>query len=225
MCGGSEFIMPSHPFDREGERMQTQEQRSIFDWIIFTLIHLVVIGAISAVGFYVYTWNLGVWVAASATVAGLASCYMFAKDIPGETVMKVLLGLAVAANAGYLAHNGAKKIGVEDYNNKQVEKWEKGMAQAGKASSRRIARELRLGATEASRLETIFSDGMATTAAILAFVELAIALVVFALSSRRLKAKPAQAPQQAHDCITPNAHALATPAWPKDIDVGKDPNR
>ena len=166
------------------------DKRSIFDWVIFTFIHLVVLGAISAVGFYVYTWNLGVWVAASATVAGLASCYMFAKDIPGETFMKVILGLAVAANAGYLAHNGAKKIGVDDYNNKQVEKFEKGMAEAGKASSRRIARELRLGAQESSKLETIFSDGMATTAAILAFIELACALVIFAISSRRLKDKP-----------------------------------
>lgn len=168
--------------------MQTQDdKRSIFDWLIFTLIHLVVIGAIGTVGFYVYTWNLGVWVAASATVAGFASCYMFAKEIPGETFMKVILGLAVAANAGYLAHNGAKKIGVDDYNNKQVEKFEKGMAEAGKASSRRIARELRLGAESASKLETIFSDGMATTAAILAFIELACALVIFAISSRRLR--------------------------------------
>lgn len=175
------------------------DKRSIFDWVIFTFIHLVVIGAISAVAFYVYTWNLGIWVAASATVAGLASCYMFAKEIPGETLMKVILGLAVAANAGYLAHNGAKKIGVEDYNNKQVEKFEKGMAEAGKASSRRIARELRLGAAEASKLETIFSNGMATTAAILAFVELACALVIFAISSRRLKSAEVAVAQSAHN--------------------------
>lgn len=173
------------------------DNRSVFDWVIWTFIHLVVIGAISTVGFYVYTWNLGIWVAASATVAGFASCYLFAKEVPGETLMKVCLGLAVAANAGYLAHNGAKKIGVDDYNNKQVEKFEKGMEAAGKASSRRIARELRLGATEASKLETIFSSGMATTAAILAFAELACALLIFALSSRRLKAKPAEVRQAA----------------------------
>jgi hypothetical protein len=172
------------------------DNRSVFDWVIFTIIHLVVIIAISVVAFYVYTKHLGIWVAASATVAGFASCYMFAKIIPGETLMKVILGLAVAANAGYLAHNGAKKIGVEDFNNKQVEKFEKGMAIAGAVTSRRIARELRLGATEASKLETIFSDGMATTAATLAFLELACALVIFAISSRRLQSKPAQVVQR-----------------------------
>ena len=185
------------------------EKRSLFDWIIFTLIHLIVIGAIGAVAFWVYTWNLGIWVAASASVAGLASCYMFAKEIPGETLMKVVLGLAVAANAGYLAHNGAKKIGVEDYNNKQVEKFEKGMAEAGRVTSWRIARQLRLGAGEASRLETIFSSGMATTAAILAFVELACGLVIFAISSRRLKSAQATAPQSAHN------------AFPHEINGGK----
>jgi hypothetical protein len=164
------------------------DDRTVFDWAIFTIIHVVVIVAISVVGFYLYGKHLGIWVAASATVAGFASCYMFAKDIPGETLMKVILGLAVAANAGYIAHNGAKKIGIDDYNNKQVEKFEKGMAIAGEATSRRIARELRLGAESASKLETVFSDGMASTAALLAFSELAIALVIFAIASRRLKA-------------------------------------
>jgi hypothetical protein len=171
------------------------DKRSIFDWVIFTFIHLVVLGAISAVGFYVYTWNLGVWVAASATVAGLASCYMFAKDIPGETFMKVILGLAVAANAGYLAHNGAKKIGVKEYNAAQVERYERGIEAAGKAGSRKMAKTLALSVENASKLETIFSDGMATTAAILAFIELACALVIFAISSRRLKTQPAEVRQ------------------------------
>lgn len=165
------------------------DDRSVFDWTIFAIIHLVVIGAITVVGFYLYGTHLGIWAASSATVAGLASCYMFARDIPGETLMKVILGIAVALNAGYMAHNGAKKIGVEDYNNKQVEKFEKGMAIAGQSTSRRIARELRLGAESASKLETVFSDGMAATAATLAFAELGIALVVFAIASRRLKAK------------------------------------
>lgn len=165
------------------------DERSVFDWTIFAIIHLVVLLAISVVGFYLYGKHLGIWVTASATVAGFASCYMFAKDIPGETLMKVILGIAVAANAGYIAHNSAKKIGVEYYNDKQVEKFEKGMAIAGQATSRRIARELRLGAESASKLETIFSDGMATTAASLAFGELAVALVIFAISSRRLKAE------------------------------------
>ena len=165
------------------------DTRTTFDWVIWGLIHAVVVGAISVVGFYLYGWHIAIWVAASATVAGLASCYMFAKNIPGETFMKIVLGLAVAANAGYMAHNAAKKVGIDDFNNKQVEKFEKGMALAGQSTSRRIARELRLGAESASKLETVFSDGMASTAAVLAFAELAIALVVFAVSSRRLKAQ------------------------------------
>lgn len=184
------------------------DERETFEWTIFALIHLVVIGAISVVGFYLYGKHLGIWVTASAIVAGLASAYMFAKDIPGETLMKVILGIAVAANAGYMAHNGAKKIGVEDYNNKQVEKFEKGMAIAGQSTSRRIARELRLGAESASKLETVFSDGMASTAALLAFAELGIALVIFAIASRRLKAKRLAVSQEAHN------------PFPKSIDVG-----
>lgn len=168
----------------------TNEKRSIFDWLIWTLIHIVVIGAITYAGIQVYGMRLGLWVAASATVAGFASCYLFAKDVPGETLMKVWLYLCVAANAGYLVHNGARQIGIDSYNTAQVEKFEKGMAQAGKATSRRIARELRLGAENASKIELAFSDGVSVIVAILAFLELASALVIFALGSRRI-AKPA----------------------------------
>lgn len=173
--------------------MQT-EKRSIFDWLIFTLIHVVVIGAIGYAGVQVYGPRLGLWVAASATVAGFASCYLFAKDVPGETLMKVWLYLCVAANAGYLVHNGARQIGVDSYNAAQVEKFERGMAEAGKATSRRIARELRLGAESSSRIELAFSDGVSVIVAILAFLELASALVIFALGSRRIvKPEPAAA--------------------------------
>lgn len=169
------------------------DERTVFDWTIFALIHLVVIGAISVVAYYLYGKHLGIWVAASAIVAGLTSAYMYAKNIPGETLMKVVLGIAVAANAGYIAHNSAKKIGVDDYNGKQLEKFEKGMAIAGQASSRWMARELRLGAVSASKVETIFSDGMASTAALLAFAELGIALAIFAIASRRLAGRRSQA--------------------------------
>lgn len=161
--------------------------------MIFTLIHAVLIGGISVAGLYVYGFRLGVWVAASAIVAGFASAYLFAKEVPGETLMKVLLGLAVAANAAYIVHNGAQAIGIDAYNTKQVEKFERGMAEAGKATSRRIARELRLGAKDASTLEKAFSDGVALWAAILAFIELGMALIVFAMSSRRRRVEPVQA--------------------------------
>ena len=167
--------------------MQNQnDKRTIFDWLIFTLIHIVVIGAIGYAGVQVYGPRLGLWVAASATVAGFASCYLFAKDVPGETLMKVWLYLCVAANAGYLAHNGARNIGIENYNAAQVEKFERGMAEAGKATTRRSAKELRLGAENASKIELAFSDGVSIIVAILAFLELASALVIFAIGSRRI---------------------------------------
>lgn len=162
-----------------------EEKRSIFEWLIFTLIHLVLLVGLGVAGFYVYKWRLGIWVAVSATIAGFVSCYLFARDVPGETLMKCWLGLCVAANAGYLVHNGARALGVDAYNAAQVEKYERGMAEAGRATSRRIARELRLGAESASKLEVAFGDGVALIAAILAFAELSSALVIFALASKR----------------------------------------
>jgi hypothetical protein len=193
--------------------MQT-EHRSIFDWLIFTLIHVVLIVGIGVAGFYVYGFRLGVWVAASATVAGFASCYLFAKDIPGETLMKCLLGLCVAANAAYIVHNGARSLGVEDYNSMQVQKYERGMAEAGKATTRRIARELRLGAENASKLEQTFGDGVALIAALLAFAELAVALIIFSISSSR-KVKAAQVGQRAGNWV------------PEELETnaGKEPRR
>ncbi len=168
--------------------MQNQnDERTVFDWLIWTLIHLVVIGAIGYAGIQVYGWRLGLWVAASATVAGFASCYLFAKDVPGETLMKCWLYLCVALNAAYLVHNGARNIGIQGYNAAQVEKYEKGMAEAGKATSRRIARELRLGAENVSKIEIAFSDGVSVIVAVLAFLERASALMIFAISSRRRK--------------------------------------
>ena len=110
--------------------------------------------------------------------------------------MKCWLYLCVALNAAYLVHNGARNMGIEGYNAAQVEKYERGMAEAGKATSRRIARELRLGAENASRIDVAFSDGISVIVAILAFLELASALMIFALSSRRLQAKPAEVVQR-----------------------------
>src|SRR6266498_1646681 len=59
----------------------TTEQRSLFDWGLFTIIHLILIGAVGYAGFYVYGAHLGLWVAASATIAGLISTYLFAKIV------------------------------------------------------------------------------------------------------------------------------------------------
>lgn len=174
---------------------QATEQRSVFDWTIFSIIHIILVGAISYAGVFVYGWGLGLWVAASATIAAFASVYLFAKDIPGETLMKCWLGLCVALNAAYLIHNGAKALGVQSYNDAQLKKYEIGMAEAGKAGSRRIASTLALNAKSASALEKTFADGVALIAGLLAFVELASALVIFSIGSRRLKTR-AQHPQE-----------------------------
>lgn len=216
--------------------MQQNDKRSIFDWVIFTLIHIVIIGAISVVAFYVYGFKLAIWVAASATVAGFASTYLFHKDVPGETLMKCWLYLCVAANAGYLAHNGAQKIGVEAYNAAQVEKFEKGMAEAGRATSRRIARELRLGAESASKLEVVFTDSVSIIVATLAFLELASALMIFAISSRRLKREAEKAAQEGRNLSREETEALferlrsyrdreKRGEFPSEIDAGEQSRR
>lgn len=194
----------------------TTEQRPIFDWFVFLIIHLVLIGGISVAGFYVYGFRLGVWVAASAIVAGFASAYLFAKEVPGETTMKCMLGLVVAANAAYLVHNGASQIGIESYNASQIEKYERGMAEAGKSASRRIARELRMGAESASKLEKAFSDGVSFAAAMLAFFELGLALIIFSISSKRIAAIERQ--DQVSQALT-----ATTKQWPREIelDAGK----
>ena len=84
-----------------------------------------------------------------------------------ETIMKVLLGLAVAANAAYMVHNGARAIGIGAYNDAQVKKYEAGMAAAAGATSRAIARAVGASAKDATAIEKTFSDGVSTVAALL----------------------------------------------------------
>jgi hypothetical protein len=171
----------------------TQEKRSAFDWVVWSMMHIVVIGGISVAGFVVYSAGLGAWVAASAIAAGFTSLYLFAKEVPGETLMKVWLGLCVAANAGYLVHNGARSIGVEAYNNAQIAKFERGMSQAARSSSRSVAKQVGLSVKDATALEKIFDDGVAAFAALLAFLELSSAIVLFAIASKRVaKAQSAE---------------------------------
>jgi hypothetical protein len=166
----------------------TTEQRPVFDWVVWTFIHLALIGGIGYVAFEVYGNGLAVWVSLSAFIAGMVSLYLFAKVVPGETLMKVILYTVAAANAGYLAYNGAREIGVEAFNSAQVKKFEAGMAQAAKASSRKIASVLGGNAKDASALEKVFDDGVSTTAGSLAFAELAVVLILFAIASKRVAA-------------------------------------
>jgi hypothetical protein len=153
---------------------------------VWTVIHLVLIGGIAAAGIYVYGKGLGVWVAASAIVAGAVSLYLFAKNVPGETIMKVLLYTAAAANAAYLVHNGARYIGIEMFNAAQVKKHEASVSGASKTKSGRVAREIMKSSEESTTLERAFDDTVSIVAAALAFLEIAIALVCFAIASARL---------------------------------------
>jgi hypothetical protein len=163
----------------------TDNPRPIFDWVIWSVIHIVLVGAIWYAGLSVYGPRLGHWVGASALIAGLVSMYLFAKVVPGETLMKVWLGLCVALNAGYIVHCGAQMMGIEAYNAAQIEKFEKGMAVAAQATSRRVAREIGLSAQTASQIEKAFGSGQSLIAAILAFLELSSSIVIFAIGSRR----------------------------------------
>lgn len=180
----------------------TTERRSAFDWIMFLAIHLILIGGISYAGFQIYGERLGVWVAASALVAGFTSTYLYAKIVPGETIMKVLLGLAVAANAAYMVHNGAKAIGISAFNDAQIRKYELGMAAAAGATSRALARTLGASVKDATAIEKTFSDGVSTVAALLAFLEMSLAIIFFAVASKRVAIiergnDPQTAPQMA----------------------------
>jgi len=167
---------------------KTTENRSAFDWIMFLLIHVVLIGGVSYAGFQIYGQELGMWIAASSIITGLASTYLYAKIVPGETIMKIALGIAVAANAAYMVHNGARAIGIGAYNDAQVKKYEAGMAAAAGATSRAIARAIGASAKESSAIEKTFSDGVSTVAALLAFLELVLAIIIFALASKRVRA-------------------------------------
>ena len=168
--------------------MSKNESRNIFDWLVFAIIHIALIGGITYAGFAVYGARLGAWVGVSALVAGVTSMYLFAGEVPGETLMKVWLGLAVALNAGYIVHNGARAIGVEAFNSAQIRKYEIGIEKASKAQSRRIAQSLGLSARKAGEIEKVFDDGVSTIAALLAFLELASAIVIFSIASRRVGA-------------------------------------
>jgi hypothetical protein len=167
-------------------RTSTSENRSMFDWLMFLAIHAIIIGGISYAGWNVYGERLGIWVAASATVAGITSAYLYAKIVPGETFMKIILGLIVAANAGYIVHNGARNMGIESFNLAQVQKFEIAMAAASRARTRAVANAIGLGARESTQLERAFADSTATIAAILAFLELCAAVTFFAIASKRV---------------------------------------
>ena len=192
---------------------RTSENRSMFDWLMFLAIHVIIIGGISYAGWSVYGERLGIWVAASATVAGITSAYLYAKIVPGETFMKIILGLIVAANAGYIVHNGARNMGIESFNSAQVQKFEIAMAAASRARTRAVASAIGLGARESTQLERAFADSTATIAAILAFLELCAAVTFFAISSKRVSAIENQGRQMAAVPLGFASSATYSPAY------------
>jgi len=172
------------------------EKRGLFAWIIFLVIYLVLVGGIAYAGMAVYGARLGAWVAASALIAGCVSMYLFHEEVPGETFMKVVLGLTVALNAGYLVHNGARAAGVDAFNSAQVKKFEVGMAAAARAGTRAVAKQLGVSVKDATELQRSFGGDVAIVAALLAFLELASAIVIFAIASRRQPGKAAEQPAE-----------------------------
>jgi hypothetical protein len=172
---------------------QTTTKRSLFEWSLFILIHAVLVGAIGWAAFQTYGPKLGAWVFASAFIAGCVSLFFFHVEVKGETLMKIVLAIAVACNAGYLIHNGAKAAGVESFNLAQVKKFEAGVSAASKTTSKTIAHQIGLSATQASKLDKAFGDEVATIAALLGFIELALSLVFFAVGTARARVPKDQA--------------------------------
>lgn len=159
-------------------------QRSVSDWLVFLAIYAILIGGIGWASFEVYGVKMGVWVTASAAIAGLVMLDFFRKDVPGEVLMKIIMAVFMAANAGYLAHNGLRSIGVEAFNSAQVQKYEKAVSAAARAQTRAVARQIGLDAKGQTQLLQYFGQDQTTTAAVLAFLELAGALICFVFSSR-----------------------------------------
>lgn len=169
------------------------ENRQVFHWAIFILIYSILVGGIGYAAFGIYGANLGAFVAGSAAIAGLTSLYLWHVEVRGETLMKIILGLAVAANAAYLVHNGARAAGVQAFNDAQVRKYEAGAAAAARAKTLAAARQIGLSAGKDSQLEKMFGSDVAAIAAFLAFLELSSAMVIFAVASKRQSAQEAQA--------------------------------
>lgn len=178
----------------EYQDSQAITKRTLFEWCIFILIHAVLVGAIGYAAFQTYGAKLGAWVFASAFIAACVSLFFFHVEVKGETLMKIFLAIAVACNAGYLIHNGAKAAGVDAFNSAQVKKFELGVSAASKTTSKAIARQIGLSATNASKLEKAFGDEVSTIAALLGFIELALSLIFFAVGTARAKAPKEQAP-------------------------------
>lgn len=192
---------------------RTSENRSMFEWLMFLAIYVLLVGGISYVGIKVYGERLGVWVAVSANIGGITSAYLFAKVVPGETFMKIVLGIIIAANAAYIAHTGLRNIGIESFNSAQVRKFEIAMAAASKARTRAVANAIGLNANSATQLELAFADGTATIAALLAFLELCAGLTFFAIASKRVSAIENQGRQMAAVPLGFASSATYSPAY------------
>ena len=161
------------------------DRRTLFDWVIFIIFHGVLVGGIAYAAYMTYGARLGAWVGASAFMAVLVLLYLFQVKVAGETFMKIILGLAVACNAGYLVYNGAKAVGIDAFNSAQIKKFEVGVAAASRSTSRSIARQIGLNAKNASVLDRAFGDNVSVVAGFLSFLELAFSTIFLAIAMRR----------------------------------------
>jgi hypothetical protein len=173
-----------------------QTPRPFFDWAIFLLIYVILVAAIGWAAVNVYGNLLGWFVAGSAAIAGLVCLYLFKIEVPRETGYKIVLALTVSANAGWMVHNGALSIGTKQFNDAQIEKFKAGMEVAAKAKTKAAQRNLSLSARAGTELAKVFQGDAANVAALLAFLELVSALVIFADASKRGPATVQPASQQ-----------------------------
>lgn len=192
--------------DEKGSSMTVQEPpRPLFDWAIFLVIHVALVGGIALAGFNVYGHYLGAWVGVSAFIAGCVGLFFFRYEVPGEILMKIALYVAMAANAAYIIHNGAKAAGVEAFNLAQVKKFEAGVSAASRATSRGVARQIGLSARDASQLEKVFGDEVSVTAGVLGGLEILLAMVFLSvgMSLKQRRARVREFPQLDTEDIRP----------------------
>lgn len=200
------------------------EQRPLFDWVIFGLIYIILISAIGYAALSIYGSQLGWWVAGSAAIAGLVCLYLFHVEVARETGYKILLAVCVAANAGWLVHNGALAIGTKEFNDAQLKKFEIGMKEARQARTARDRHALSVTAAASAKIEKLFAGDMSTVAALLAFCELVSALIIFADATSQARRYQRQEARERRKRRAAPAEPDEEEEWPEEVAGAQHPN-
>lgn len=178
-----------------------EKHRSLFEWVIFAVIYSLLCGGIAISGYSLYGHYAGFFVAASVLIAGMVSLYLFHKNCKGSALMRALMALTVALNAGYIVHNALKSSDVKAYNDSQIAKYAAAAEKAVGARTAKVARAVTGQAGKDTEITKAFSDSVSVTAAVLAFIELVTALLCFAtasgLSTIKTELLPAERPAMA----------------------------